>query len=42
MFQNSKFEDILEKSLNSLVNLDSEFIEKIHKIAYEGEVDEEL
>ena len=27
---------------NSLVNLDSEFIEKIHKIAYEGEVDEEL
>jgi len=42
MFQNSKFEDILEKSLNSLVNLDSEFIEKLHKIAYEGEVDEEL
>lgn len=42
MFQNSKFEDILEKSLNSLVNLDSEFIEKLHKIAYEGEIDEEL
>lgn len=42
IFQNSKFEDILEKSLNSLVNLDSEFIEKLHKIAYEGEVDEEL
>ena len=42
IFQNSKFEDILEKSLNSLVNLDSEFIEKLHKIAYEGEIDEEL
>ena len=36
IFQNSKFEEILEKSLNSLVNLDSDYIEKIHKICYGG------
>ncbi len=32
MFQNSKFEEILEKSLNSLVNLDSNYIEKIYRL----------
>ena len=36
IFQNSKFEDILEKSLNSLVNLDSDYIERIHRLCYGG------
>ena len=34
IFQNSKFEDVLEKALNSLVNLDSDYIEKIYRICY--------
>ena len=37
MFQNSKFEEILEKSLNSLVNLDSEYIENLFRICYRSE-----
>ncbi len=37
MFQNNKFEEILEKSLNALVNLDSEYIENLFRICYRNE-----
>ena len=41
MFQNSKFEEILERSLNSLVNLDSEYIENLYRFCYKaGEMNE--
>ena len=41
MFQNSKFEEILERSLNSLVNLDSEYIENLYRFCYKaGEINE--
>lgn len=40
MFQNSKYEDILENALNSLVNLDSEYIEKLHRLCYGGSKNE--
>jgi len=36
MFQNSKFETILESALNSLVNLDSDYIERIYYKCYGG------
>ena len=36
MYQNNKFEEILEKSLNSLVNLDSDYIENLYRLCYGG------
>ncbi len=41
-FQNNKFEEILELSLNSLVNLDSEYIEKIYELINKNETIENL